>query len=529
ALVDEAVNIAGIKRYAADIYLNQNELPDMLPDTGKKVAIVGGGPAGLTAAYFLRRAGHMPTVFESMPHMGGLLRYGIPEYRLPKAVLDAELDILQKMGVVFQNNMTLGQDITLPALQAGYDSVIIGVGAGKSKPIWCDGEDATGVFGGIDFLKAVAEGKTPNIGRWVVVIGGSNTAMDAARTALRLGAEVFVSYRRTRQEMPAEQAEIEEALAEGVQLLFLTAPKEITQENGRATGMTLQKMTLGEPDASGRRSPVPLAGADEWVAADTIIGAIGQDVALAGLDPLENLKVDDSFRTQLPGVYAIGDATGKSWYAIDAIAHGRKVAAVVIGDMQPPWAVVPPVLVKDEKNAVDFAGMAKAPRENEATLHREALDFGETHADLTDAQAAAEAARCLACCCEAFHDCELLKLSNMYGAEVAKFAAPYNKKYKYEVDHRNPTIYRDMNKCVHCYLCVRACDQLVGADVLSAAIRGFECTIDTAFGEKMPERCNTCGKCADYCPTGALVRTGLQREPFKTQAPNINRQGENTC
>ena len=515
ALVDEAVNIAGLKRFAADMHLDY--MPEIRQGTGKKIAIVGGGPAGLTAAYFLRRAGYVPEVFESMPKMGGLFRYGIPEYRLPKAILDAELDVLQKMGIAFKNNMTLGQDMTLPELQQAYDGVIVAIGAGASKPIWCDGEDSQGVFGGIDFLRAVAEGNAPQLGQRVIVIGGSNTAMDAARTARRLGAAVFVSYRRTQQEMPAEQVEIEEALAEGVQFLFLTAPKEITRtndsENGRVTGITLQKMTLGAPDASGRRRPVPMEGADEWVAADSIIGAIGQDVVMSGLNPLENLEVDSSFRTQLPGVYAIGDATGKSWYAIDAIGHGRKVAAVVMGDINLPWEVIPPVIVKDEKTAEDFTDVQKAPRENEAAIHHQSLDFSETHQDLTQAQAVKEAGRCLACGCDAFHDCQLLKLSNMYGAQVEKFSAPYNKKLKYPTDHRNPTIYRDMNKCVHCYLCVRTCDELVGDDVFSAITRGFGCTIDTAFGEAMPERCNTCGKCAQYCPTGALQRTVPRHSP----------------
>jgi len=504
-LVDEAVNIAGLKRFAADVHLSEDYAPEILPDTGKKIAIIGGGPAGLTSAYFLRRAGHMVDVFEAMPKMGGLFRYGIPEYRLPKSILDAELEVLQKMGIVFKNNMALGHDIMLPELQAQYDGVIVAVGAEASKPIWCEGEHSQGVFGGIDFLKAVAGGESPQIGSRVIVIGGSNTAMDAARTALRLGAEVFVSYRRTREEMPAEKAEIEEAIAEGVQFLFLTAPREITHENRRATGIILQKMTLGEPDASGRRRPVPMEGADEWVQADTIIGAIGQDIVMTGLNPLENLEIDNNFRTQMPGVYAIGDVTGKSWYAIDAIAHGRKVAAIMLEDMQPPWDTIPKTIVKDVKAQDDFADIPKIPRQSETFIAQTSLNFAETHIGLTDMQAMEEARRCLSCGCEAFKECQLLKLSNMYMADAEKFPMGH-KKIKYPVDRRNNHVYRDMNKCVHCYLCVRTCDQLVGEAVLSAANRGFDCTIDTAFGEQMPQICNSCGKCVDFCPTGALVK-----------------------
>jgi len=524
-LADEPVNIAGLKRFAADIELENPHkyIPQTAPATGKSVAIVGGGPAGLTAAFFLRKAGHNTAVFEAMPKMGGLLRYGIPEYRLPKAILDTELETLTQMGVHFFNNMGLGRDITMQFLQARYDAVIVATGAGVSKPIWCEGEDAEGVFGGIDFLKAVAENNPPVIGKRVVVIGGSNTAMDAARTSLRLGAEVIVAYRRTRDEMPAEKIEIEESLAEGVKFNFLTAPLEIISENGRAVGIKLQKMELGEPDESGRRRPVPVEGGEEFIEANTIIAAIGQDVTLEGLNPLESLKVNENFQTNLPNVYAIGDATGKSWYAIDAIGHGRKVAEVVndsfCATARKDSACtiseqLPEILVCDKKTSEDFTEIPKTSRQNgeEHIIHPgERPDFSAVQAGLTPAEAALEAGRCLSCGCADYFECKLIDLANIYGANTEKYPAEFHKKPKHKIDRSNFNFTRDMNKCVLCGLCVSVCNSVSekGEETLSAVNRGFDTTIAAAFGQPLQNRdeCTLCGNCVARCPVGALTET----------------------
>lgn len=528
-LVDEPVNIAGLKRFASDWELAQPMpyVPKIAPPTGKFVAIVGGGPAGLTAAFFLRKAGHNAAVFEAMPKMGGLLRYGIPAYRLPKSVLDAELEILTQMGIHFFNGIRLGRDITLNFLQVRYDAVIVATGAGVSKPLWCKGEDTEGVFGGLDFLKAVESNKPPVIGKRVVVLGGSNTAMDAARTSLRLGAEVIVAYRRTRDEMPAEKIEVEEALAEGVQFNFLTAPLEIVSENGRVKGIKLQKMTLGEPDESGRRRPVPVEGGEEWLEASAIIAAIGQDVTLEGLNPLESFKIDKNFRTDLPNVYAIGDATGKSLYAIDAIGHGRKVAEVVNTDMaygfeRPPKAHVhvsgvatlqavseqlPEILVRDIKTAADFAETPKALRQNAAehVIHAgERPNFGAVQAGLTPAEAASEASRCLSCGCADYYECKLINLANIYGTNTEKYPEKYHRKPNHKIDRSNFNFHRDMNKCVLCGLCVSVCTK---NETLSAVNRGFDTTISAAFGQPLQNRdeCTLCGNCVARCPVGALI------------------------
>ncbi|MCL1843704.1 MAG: FAD-dependent oxidoreductase [Defluviitaleaceae bacterium] len=521
-LADEPINIAGLKGFAADVDLDDAEpyIPEISPANGHNIAIVGAGPGGLTAAYFLRRAGYTVSVFERLPKPGGLLRYGIPEYRLPKAIVDAEIEILRRMGIQFFNGVGLGRDITLQFLQAKYDAVILATGAGISKPILCEGEDAEGVFGGIDFLNAVANNKPPKIGRRVVVVGGSNTAMDAARTAMRLGAEVTVAYRRTRDEMPAEEIEVQEAVAEGVQFSFLTAPMEIVSEkiseNSRVKGIKLQKMQLGEPDESGRRAPVPVEGGEEFIEADTIIAAIGQDVSIEGLTPLESFNVDEKFRTNLPKVYAIGDATGKSQYAIHAIGHGRNVAAVVHEDIYNVHVFpdIPDILIKTEKTTGDFKDVPKLPRQNgQHFVQKTPLDFTPVPAGLTPTEAAHEAARCLSCGCADYYECKLIRLANAYDADTDAFPEKFHKRPKHTGDQNNFNFHRDMNKCVLCGLCARICD------TLSAVNRGFDTTVSAAYGKPLQNRdeCTMCGNCVNRCPVGALTEVSPLPKPLVTK------------
>ncbi|MCL2386935.1 MAG: FAD-dependent oxidoreductase [Defluviitaleaceae bacterium] len=535
-LADEPINIAGLKRFAADWDLQRPDkyIPEVAPATGKSVAIVGGGPAGLTAAFFLKKAGHSVSVFEAMPKMGGLLRYGIPEYRLPKAVVDAELEVLTHMGIHFLNGTELGRDLTLIFLQSRYDAVIMATGAGVSKPIWCKGDDAEGVFGGINFLKAVASNKPPIIGQRVVVIGGSNTAMDAARTALRLGAEAIVAYRRTRDEMPAEKIEVEEAITEGVQFSYLTAPLEIISENGKVKGIKLQKMTLGEPDESGRRRPIPQEGGEEYIEADTIIAAIGQDVTLEGLSPLESFSIDKNFQTNLPRVFAIGDATGKSAYAIDAIGHGRKVAEVVNATLWNPAQSIseqlPEILVRDKKTAEDFVNTPKAQRQNGAEhfIHEgERPDFSAVQAGLTSAEANAEADRCLSCGCADYYECKLINLANKYNASPEKFPTEFHKRPKHAIDRSNFNFHRDMNKCVLCGLCVSVCDSLETTKTLSAVNRGFDTIVAAAFEQPLQNRdeCTLCGNCVARCPVGALT----EASPLPKHLVTREQITESTC
>ena len=248
-MVEESISIAYLKYFAADRVIQAGGyLPPKAAATGKRVGIIGGGPGGLTAAYYLSLKGHRVTVVDAMPQMGGMLRYGIPEYRLPKRVLDEEVAEIASLGVEMKNNFRIGTDVTFEEFKNSYDAVVLAIGAWESMPIGCPGEELDGVMGGIDFLRQVAMGEKPAIGDQVAVVGGGNTAMDACRTAVRLGAkEVYVVYRRTEAEMPAEQLEIDEAREEGVIYKFLTNPAEIVGENGRVKEIKLQVMELGEP------------------------------------------------------------------------------------------------------------------------------------------------------------------------------------------------------------------------------------------------------------------------------------------
>ena len=264
--------------------------------------------------------------------MGGMLRYGIPEYRLPKRVLDEEIDEIASLGVEMKNNFRIGVDATFEEFKSHYDAVVVAIGAWSSMPIGCPGEDLEGVLGGIDFLQRVALGERPEIGDKVAIVGGGNTAMDACRTAVRLGAkEVYVVYRRTEAEMPAEQLEIDEAREEGVIYKFLTNPAEIVGENGKVKEMKLQIMELGEPDESGRRRPVPVEGKFETLPVTCVISAIGQKANVAGFEGIElNRKGiiaadETSYRTSVEGVFAVGDATNQgASIAIEAIPPLRQ-------------------------------------------------------------------------------------------------------------------------------------------------------------------------------------------------------------
>ena len=258
------------------------------------------------------------TIYEAMPKMGGMLRYGIPEYRLPKKILDAEIAEIASMGVKMKNDVKIGADISFSDVKKKHDAVLVTIGAWSSTKIGVEGENLKGVLGGIDFLREVSLGNAPDIGKNVAVVGGGNTAMDACRTAVRLGAEnVYVIDRRTQKEMPAEEIEYEEALEEGVTFKFLTNPAEIIGENGTVKKIKLQIMQLGEPDASGRRSPVPVEGKFEYLDVDTVIAAIGQKVDPKGFDGLELnrkgiISADEAtFRTSEEKVFAAGDATNK--------------------------------------------------------------------------------------------------------------------------------------------------------------------------------------------------------------------------
>lgn len=515
ANVEEPISIAFLKAFAADNDLASGEpyMPECAPSTGRTVGIIGGGPAGLSAAYRLAVGGHKVTVYDAMPKMGGMLRYGIPEYRLPRAVLDSEIKLFEELGIELINNVKVGENITFDEIKEKHDAVLIAIGAWSSSSIRCKGEELEGVFGGIDFLREVNLGNKPNIGRNVAVVGGGNTAMDACRTAVRLGAEnVYVIYRRTRAEMPAEDVEIKEAIEEGVTFKFLTNPAEIIGENGRVKAVKLQVMELGEPDASGRRAPIAVEGLFETIEVDSVISAIGQKVNVSGFEAVQLnsrgiIEADEnSMKTNMEGVFAAGDAVNKGAdIAIAAIAEANKAAIAIDGYLhglevscRKPYLSVKKI---SKEMFADKQVIARAVMPERAAEERK-NDFGAVYLGFSEAQARAEAARCLECGCHDYGECSLIRHANRYPIEPQRLEGEHHEAFK---EKRLNVIERDQGKCILCGLCVRICEEKAKQGILGLVGRGFSTVIKPEFKDSEVIRiCADCRLCADSCPTGAL-------------------------
>ena len=523
--VEEPINIAQLKAFAADMDLKADSyVPEVRPSTGKKIAVIGGGPAGLTAAYYLTIMGHSVTVYDMMEKMGGMLRYGIPQYRLPKEVLDKEIAIIEKTGVTFKNNMKLGVDFTIQSLKAENDAVIVAVGAWKSSSMRTPGEELEGVYGGIDFLRGVIKGNAPKIGEKVAICGGGNTAMDACRTAVRLGAkEVYVVYRRTRNEMPADKLEIDEAEEEGVIYKFLTNPLSFNGEDGKVKSITLQVMELGEPDASGRRRPVPIEGKTEEIAVDSVILAIGQKLVTDDVKELElnqrgNIVADeDFFTTSIDGVFAIGDATNRgASIAIEAIGEADRCAKAVDAYLKGESldTRVPYISKRDEKT-IDYSDRQKESRINPKVLAPEVRNknFDEVSLGFTEEEAQKEAQRCLECGCREYYKCKLLKVAQRYDIDPGRFKGEMPQKYTHD---ENAFIERNTSKCILCGLCVRSCREVMDLHSIGLMGRGFKTDVSPAFSLPLDQtNCNNCGLCVSLCPTGSLT----EKSSLKKQVP----------
>jgi formate dehydrogenase beta subunit len=413
--VGDPVNINHLKRFAADYELRSGEriTPYKAPETGKKVAIIGGGPAGLSCAFYLARYGHSPTIFEAMPKLGGMLRYGIPEYRLPKAVLDWEIEGILGMGVAVKTNVRMGTDVTITSLKhEGYEAIFLGTGAWDSRGLGVEGEELEGILPGTHFLIDRGLEKETPVGEKVAIIGGGNTALDAARTSWRLGArEVTVIYRRSRKEMPANDIEIEEAEKEGVKFHYLAAPTKLMGEDGRLTQLEYIEMELGEPDESGRRRPVPKPGTETLIPVDNVIAAIGQfpetgflqddGVAISRGNTIE-VTNRATGATNLEGVFAGGDAVTGASIAVEAIGAGRRAARSINRFLRGEEVTVPDEAITKDSELLDVEEVVNVPesvrvRMPELTVDERRLSFKEVELGLTEEMAQGEAERCLRC------------------------------------------------------------------------------------------------------------------------------------
>lgn len=510
---DSPVAINDFKRLAADLFYD-SYMEECKPLSSRSVAIVGGGPAGLSVAYYLRLEGIQSHILEMMPMPGGMLRYGIPEYRLPKVLLEKELAHFEKMGGIdIECNRTLGKDFTISSLQEAYDAIAITIGCWRSTGMRCEGEDLA--ENGIDWLRQIAEqnnsGKNPGE---TVVIGGGNSAMDCARTAIRLGApSVRCLYRRTENEMPAEPIEVQEAREEGVSFEFLVAPLKLEKSDGRLQ-LTCIRIMLGEPDASGRRRPVPVDDSAFTVMADTVIAAIGQSARVP--DEVKTnrwgyVDVDAADLKVSGNVYAAGDCVTGAATVVEAVAGGRKVAMAIADRLNGRPHEEPPLINVSRGHwrsmSRDDIVYLKEPAADarlelaHISMKERKTSFREVNHTASAAAVSTEGTRCLECSCTAKETCTLKSHSENYGARPD---AIRGEKIVDAPDTRHPHIIFDRNKCIKCGICIKICTEVINESLIGYKKRGFYTEVGPAFGSALPDSCKECMACVNACPVGAL-------------------------
>ena len=474
--IDKPVSIKYLKGFAAEKAMSDRQYrnPEKAPDKNRKVCIIGAGPGGLTAAYYLALNGYSVTVIEALPMAGGMMMVGIPRYRLPREVIDQEVAMIEDLGVIFRFNTRFGKDVTYQQLkEEGHEAFLLTVGAHASYKAGIAGEDKyPQVIDAIDFLRRVALGDRHMPGRKVAVIGGGNVAMDAARTSIRLGChDVYIVYRRTRAEMPANEEEVFQAEEEGVKFSFLTIPVEIMGADDKVASLHCLRTELGPPDESGRRKPIPIEGSDYLLQVDAVIPAIGQTVDRKWLDDLQGLKWSKrntlkvniaSMETSMEGVFAAGDAVSGPATVVEAIGGGKKAANAIDRYLRGiPHPKMPPVPVR--RGRVDFIEIPAStkmalvrPEMPMLNDERRRVTFQQAELGYSENSAREEARRCLRC-----------------------------------------------DICIRCGTCVDICGKKMGIDALRMGYLDFNRSGPTDF-RVTAERCILCGACASNCPTEAI-------------------------
>lgn len=458
---DSAVSVRAVERRVGDYILENGKtyIKATAKDNGKKVAIVGGGPAGLTCAYFLRQKGFGVVIYDKQPKLGGMLRYGIPDFRLSQGVLDKEIDFLLSHGITAKTGQQLGKDFTLDSLKSeGFDAVFLAMGSWVAKGMRIENEDNPNIVPGIVFLEDVKWNGPPSLSGVVAVVGGGNTAIDAARTALRCGADkVVLLYRRTRDEMPAEEEEILDAEREGIEFQFLVAPKKAVLNGGKLSGLECVKMELGEIDASGRPRPVEVKGSEFLFKADKVISAIGQDQNLMGLDnksygeikftKWNGIEVDpETFRTSVDGVFAGGDVVTGPGAAVEAIAAGRNSARAIdeylSGSKQGPRGTGKDGL--EPLRAINSKALEGSDRAAVSELEpsKRSMDT-EDYFTLDDSKVGLEAHRCLDCSCVAVNASDVAPALIVLGAKIKTTKRTIDAEDFFTVSLMNTTVLAD--------------------------------------------------------------------------------------